>query len=246
MTKRLATLCLALASACSAQADGDYEGDLLASLEGEVTTSRETATPDAEAMAIWLPNDDYEFLVPTADRVDVEGTFPSSFRLDLTEPPPAEGSYDGSGDFAIGFLTIVEAGTTTEDLSDPEGGFLLGIDEGHILVWAATDESADEFASAYQTGAIASGYHIIDVLGLTKAEDDQVEACHEASTTPEEEAACFELERDLYEARYPGEDFGSGSDLTFDRLKVSPTDLDTELSIDLKDSVAEMDVPDFS
>lgn len=247
MMKRFAALTLALAGACSAQADSDYEGDLLASLEGQVTTSRSSATPDAEAMAIWLPSDDYDFLVPTADRVDVEGSFPSAFRLDMTEPPPDEGSIDGSGDLALGFLTIVSAGLTQEDIlqDEPPDDLLFGVEEGHMLLWVGTEDGGGSFAEFFELGSLSPGYHVLDVLGLTKAEDDQVNACQEAAMSEEESQACFDMERDLYEQRYPDVDWGP-DDLKFDKLRLAADDLDTELAIDLKDSIEDMDFPEFN
>ena len=246
MIRRFAALSLALTAACSAQADSDYEGELLASLKGQVTTSRSSATPDAEAMALWLPSDDYDYLVPTTHRVDVEGSFPSAFRLDLTEPPPPEGSIDGSGDFALGYLIVAAAGTTQEDVigDDDPSGVIFGIEERHMLLWVGADDLPAEFFQYFGVDSLPVGYHVLDVLGLTPAEELQVDTCYGEAMTVEESEACADLHVDLLEQRYPDEDWED--ETTFDRLRLAPDDLDTELSIDLKDSIEEMDIPNYN
>ncbi|HUS63412.1 MAG TPA: hypothetical protein VMZ28_02675 [Kofleriaceae bacterium] len=246
MNNRLALLSLALAGACSAQADSDYEGDLLASLDGQVTSSREVATPDAEAMAIWLPLDDYEFLVPTTDRVDVEGSFPSAFRLDLTEPPPHEGSIDGTGSIAIGILTVASADLTQEDILQEDGppeGLLLGVEENHMLLWIGDGGPGTTFADMYGFTTLAPGYHVLDVLGIPKAEEDQVDACRDAALSEEDDEQCTQLERGFYEQHHPDETWDG--DVLLDKIRVAADDLDAELAIDLKDSLSEMNFPEF-
>ena len=244
MLKRLALISIALTGACAAQADSDYEGDLLASLEGQVTTSRSTSTPDAEAMAIWIPNDDRTTLA-TVDRVDIEGSFPSAFRLDMTQPPPDGATRDGDGGVAIGYLTVVAAGTTQDDFGgdDDPRDLILGVDERHMILWVGTEAAGAAFDDAYGTGVTTPGYHVLDVLGLPPEEDAQVRACQEAAVDDAAFEACLAAERALYEQRYPGVSWDG--DLHFDKLRVSADDLDTELAIDLKETIAEIDFAEF-
>lgn len=244
MMNRLALTSLALAGACSAQTDSGYEGDLLASLNGQVTSSRADTPPDAEAMAIWLPNDD-RTVVLTGERVDIEGSFPSAFRLDITQPPSDDATRDGDGGVAIGYLTVVPSGTTEDELTGPDdpSSLLLGVEEDHMILWIGTEAAGTAFDDFYGTGVVTPGYHVVDVLGLTKEEDDQVDACLWGAEDDAASDACRAAQRDLYEQRYPGVSWDA--DIPLDKLRVSEDDLDAELAIDLKDSGAEMDFPDF-
>jgi len=243
---RLIALSLGVSAACSSQADSDYHGEILASLTGQVTSSRSTATPDAEAVAIWLPGD---AAFPTADRVDVEGDFPATFRLDITEPPAADASLNGLGKLAIGFVTVLEAGTTEEDFrSSSDASYFLGLEERYVLVWAASDEAGQALAqgSAWDGPAPSAGYHITEVLGLSLEEDQQVESCYEQAETEEATAACLELSFELHRAAHPDIEYDDDEDVVFDKLRLAADDLDTDLSIDLKDSIEEFDFPDIN
>src|SRR5688572_18255149 len=95
--------CLPIASAlfaCSSQVQSDYPGEPIATLRGEVTAKAANleAIPDVSAAIVWSQVKP-EFV---GERVDVQGSFPASFKLDLFEPPPAEAEVKTFGDYCVG------------------------------------------------------------------------------------------------------------------------------------------------
>lgn len=159
--------CLPIASAlfaCSSQVQSDYPGEPIATLHGKVTANAASleSIPDVSAAIVWSQVRP-EFV---GERVDVQGSFPASFKLDLFEPPPAEaelkmdsdycvGEYrsgevgeDGECDgqlvpagtpmgFWLGYIVAVDASTVEGKLDEPE---VIGADVDHFIVYFEHDE----------------------------------------------------------------------------------------------------------
>jgi hypothetical protein len=105
-------LAFALATGCDAQVSPRFTGEALLTITGSVQIQQ----PDhgdlvVPALAFWIPS---KGEVRIQD-VEVQGEFPSDFRLDVYEPPPTEAYFEatrqGSGEprMAAGYITAVAA-----------------------------------------------------------------------------------------------------------------------------------------
>lgn len=97
-------------SACDSQASSDYQGESLLTLQGSVTIG-ETAVEGelVPALAFMLNNES----ISVVD-VEVNGDFPSSFTLNVFDPPPAHrigdlAQYPGEPRGCLGLITAVPA-----------------------------------------------------------------------------------------------------------------------------------------
>lgn len=122
---------LVLGVGCQAQVSDEYRGEVLLTLRGSVVIDAAAATDQVPVLVFW--NSPSSLLLIDAE---VSGEFPSRFRMDITEPPPASTFTEASsiengmrvdlGLRAIGFLAVVpkdhprEVAIPTEEVSNIE------------------------------------------------------------------------------------------------------------------------------
>ena len=219
MQRHLLSILLALPilPACDDNVDADYKGEPLVSLRGEVLMPADDATPagDLEVVLAWqhfASDGDYVIV----EKVEVGGSFPAAFDLDVYNPPPeATFNHAGEGEasVAVGIIVAVPTGTDTVD-----EGAIEGVVEGHVLVYAPADTGGDAELSAFLGGPLTAGFHLLQLIPATDEDFAEYEACFEQEDT-------------------------SGCEYPFDRL--APAPIDTSLNLVLGD-IEELDVPNFT
>lgn len=119
---------------------------------------------------------DYEITVELCsdtvlgEMVSVTGEFPTSFTLDLFQPPPTEVMLAGEDGIAValGFFiaTDPDAGPITlqETPDSPPPAGIVGGSEGHMLIYAADPVPADSLWGQLLGGAYDPGYHVLQVI----------------------------------------------------------------------------------
>lgn len=133
--------CVPLASslfACSSQVQSDYQGEPVATLRGKVVAKKASLESDVSAAIVWSTVRPEFF----GERVDVQGSFPASFSLNLFEAPPAEAELATYNDYCIAERwrgDIVE-GADCDGTLIPEGTG-VGAWIGHIV---AVDSSTQD------------------------------------------------------------------------------------------------------
>src|SRR5262245_13184105 len=118
-------------AACSAQVDGDHQGNALARLGGTVHNQRTQTTPDAE-VAVERENTDGSPELIGGDAVELEGQFPTMFRLTLYVPPEDKLINKAPDGSQVG-VAYIFAGRPGTDYAHPQEADLLGMDPDHLL-----------------------------------------------------------------------------------------------------------------
>ncbi|HMI93720.1 MAG TPA: hypothetical protein VK509_20240, partial [Polyangiales bacterium] len=153
--------CVPVAStllACSAQVESDYPGEPLATLRGSVTAraSALESVPAVSAGIMWSTID------PTfvGERVEVDGSFPATFTLDLFAPPPSEAEAKTPVDYCVDSETINILASAPDDCSGEviPAGTAMGFWMGYLV---AVDSSAAEGKVARPDVAGADVEHVI-------------------------------------------------------------------------------------
>lgn len=146
--------CAALASAlsgCSAQVDGAYQGEPLATIRGTVTSTRGALASDRPVVAavLWYLEPSPGEVEPKfiGERVAVRGSFPASFTLDIYNPPPRSAEMRTTFEFEqegasipigtplgvwTGFVAALDARAKDDDIQKED---ILGIDTSHTLIY---------------------------------------------------------------------------------------------------------------
>jgi hypothetical protein len=102
---RVSLLALGLGAAalgCDPQVGPDYEGESVFSLGGELLLEGDSRGL-VPALALWLPETNELAIVD----VEVSGSFPASFRLDVMTPPPPEGIVEFDGKMLAAAAVVV-------------------------------------------------------------------------------------------------------------------------------------------
>ncbi len=164
----VATLSLA---ACDAQVDGDHEGEVLASIEGALTSMRQSPLPKPEVAVVWAKLSMMNGLVG-AERVAAEGLFPQ-FRLSIYSPPPDEMLDDLDGElYGVGMVAVGTEGTDYTRRTD-----WRGVDFGRVVVYLPEDTKPGKTLEAFMHGPQTKGFHVYTVHRLTEEERQQRLAC---------------------------------------------------------------------
>ena len=159
-TLSLLLLPLAIA-ACDAQADVDYQGESLYSLNGSVNAVAATSGVDYEAVLVWFtdgPNGD----TVSGQSVPVSAGFPSNFELQVFTPPSPEAL--GEANIAVALISALPAGTLLED--EESTGEPIAISEDFVLVYVAEDIEVGSPAEEFLGDALPSGYHLMEVVDV--------------------------------------------------------------------------------
>lgn len=164
----VATLTLA---ACDAQVDGDHKGEVLASIEGALTSMRASPLPEPEVAIVWAKLSMMNGLVG-AERVAAEGLFPQ-FQLSIYSPPPDDQLDDLDGElYGVGLVAVGTEGTDYTRHTD-----WRGVDFNRVVVYLPEDTKPDKTLGAFLHGPQTKGFHVYDVHRLTEAERQQRLAC---------------------------------------------------------------------
>lgn len=165
-------------AACDGVRDSDYEGEVLATLQGTIATSDEPSDlPEDIGIAVLWEVMNYVPGLRFADFTEVTGEFPSRFRLDLHQPPD-----DGLlVEFPDGnAVTLGRLYLTTPDSLDPilgENGYGYGYwacNPETIIAFVRDDVVPGSAAATYfgcgldeegspPCSALTAGYHVMDL-----------------------------------------------------------------------------------
>ena len=151
--------CVAALAACDPQATTDYAGEEMASIRG-VMSSGVTDVPDGLVPILsWQDSG-------VGTTIDVLVSFPSTFAIDLYQPPPDEVLVDfpsmseRPGEIRIGFGGIeLWPFAVAED-----GRYPLGVAERHMILYAEGDMAEGTLGAAYVGAVLAAGYHVVKVI----------------------------------------------------------------------------------
>lgn len=155
------TACAALlaAGACDPQATTDYAGEPMAQVRG-VMSSGVTDVPDGLVPIVFWKGSGQ------GNQVDVVVRFPSSFTLDLYQPPHDEVLFDfpamsdRPGEIRLGFGSLELLPFAVAE----EGRYPLGVAERHMLLYAEGDMAEGTLGADYVGAALTAGYHIVKVI----------------------------------------------------------------------------------
>jgi hypothetical protein len=225
MTKYTPLLLLAVA-ACDAQVDSDHQGQLLASLEGDMHTSLSQTSTTADVSVVWTIGSGGTSFVG-ADKAETEGMLPNHFTLDVFTLPSDDVMKEWDNE-TFG-AALIAAGPQGVEATDWQSWY--GVDLHHVLVYVPTKPVAGGTIAGILHGTPEPGYHLYDVKRLTDAEIQQHYDCitqflnqnHREPTPAEIHNVCG----------------GDGHD----ELWPSADDLDTELDIEI---VAKFGIPEFN
>jgi hypothetical protein len=222
----------ALLGACDAQVDGRYEGEPLATLRGDITVSERGAPAGAQGSrlaVVWTPQigktaNGEDLMQAQGTAVTVEGAFPSSFELEIFEPPPESALFEVTIGgkpvrYARGVFLVLDAAAPIDGTIPWEDlwGHVRGAEPKHNIVYVADDVPADPH---YGGVALARGYHLVHGVNDLAPGDGHV-------PTEDEVARCYQNHLMSYGVIVP--DMTRYCDRDYGGWEVSG--LDTELSV---------------
>ncbi len=155
--------------ACSQEpgSEAAIEGEAAPKLHG--TVGGIAVDDNVDVLVLWsfypgLLDEEPPTLLP-AERVQIEGSFPSDFTLGAIQPPPdfvLEGglvaTYDpGGARVAEGYIVAVHAGTSIDSL---EFSDIVGTDRVHSIAYVENDIEGGSFGE-YFLGPLAAGFHLV-------------------------------------------------------------------------------------
>lgn len=143
--------------ACSSQVESDYKGEPIATLSGVVAASSSLEdVPEVEAAIVWNTlSEDGPIWV--GERIEVTGSFPANFKLNLYAAPPADAEVPAGFDYCV---TDAEAGVLGIHADDEPacGGLLIPKGTGTGM-WVG-------FLAAIRADAPDGEIELSDVIGI--------------------------------------------------------------------------------
>jgi hypothetical protein len=235
-------LCLALAAtlglgACDAMTDDSYRGESLLSLRGDVHNGRSTIPQDVHIYLVWYS---LGYIPAVAEELEIEPTFPATFRLQVFNTPPVH-PLDGPYSIPAAYprLNLAQVVAATPDaLFDTFYGYpwldtdphVLGADMRHFIYYMPDGLAEGTLGANLFHGATSPGFHVYDIKCISPAKRAEIQACLEQ-----------------YRAYGPPfntpEDFslvmGACGSVNPDTPSLMPAadDLETELTVDLLDDL---------
>lgn len=225
----------AVLGGCDALTDDGYRGEALLSLEGVIDNHRTSVPRDVNIYLLWAsttnaPN--------TAVKLDIQGTFPATFRLNVFTPPPIAPNFGfpdpSDSDWARLTLAHVIAATSDAELNyyltfpwDHRGHGIFGVDPRHIIYYMPEGVAEDSTTAYILHSPYTPGFHVIDMKCASPAKNAEVQACldrYHAEGRPIDT-------KELYKAC--GMPFANSP-----WLLPAPDDLQTELTVELFDDLA--------
>jgi hypothetical protein len=181
---------------CAAQDPDDVP---TAVVRGEVRSERAAPPPGKNVELLYLNYSVYddvpgweEMNFAVRSQVEVSGSYPAAFQLDISDPPPDEALTDFThggtrpDERKIGFAVISASHECTSgSIVGAHGRCLFGSADEVAVVWVDGDIVPGTRSEAFVGAALTSGYHLLafDVKG-----DAEMQACHQGGG--EDPAAC--------------------------------------------------------
>jgi hypothetical protein len=164
---------LILVSGCDPQADPDYQGEVLATVQGTIRSELSQPPDSCHVALIWQVTSGSPDYVVGQD-VEVRGVFPTSFAIDLYTPPPTESlnNYDGSR-VGVALVVVSDRPITDLDLGGDEPDGLLGGCEDYLVIYVENDIQPGTFAECAFGSPLNAGYYLTTVL---RTEDPDYQA----------------------------------------------------------------------
>ncbi len=141
-------------------------------MHGQVVNGRTQPVPAAKLVLSW--GEVGAMFPPFGASVNLTGSFPGSFQIDLTAPPAAERLFFPSVGFPAGYfdlakesriavarILVVKQETNTSTFIPSSD--LLGGAEDFALVYVESDIAAGSAGAAYLGGPVTAGYHVFKV-----------------------------------------------------------------------------------
>lgn len=169
--------------ACSQEPSaGSIEGEAAPTLHGNV--SQPVVGDSVDILVVWsfYPGmlDDEPPTYWPAERVQVQGSFPSEFTLGAIQPPPdfvleagLIASYDPGGSrVADGYIMAVSPGTSVDELAFED---IVGSERTHSIAYVESDIETGSFGD-YFLGPLAAGFHLVEKKPETRDCDADVDS----------------------------------------------------------------------
>ena len=161
--------------------DPDPDTGPVVTMQGQVVNGRTQPVPAAKLVLTW--GEVGAMFPPFGTSVNLTGTFPEAFQIDLTAPPAAERLFFPSAGFPDGYfdpalesriavariLVVKQEANTTTFIPTAD---ILGGAEDFALVYVERDIAAGTAGAAYLGGPATAGCHVVKVA--TDAERDAV------------------------------------------------------------------------
>jgi hypothetical protein len=165
-------------AACDGVRESDYEGEVLASLEGTITKSGDTDEMGDIGVAVFWELVNNVPGLRFAEFTEVTSDFPSSFRLDFHQPPEEEllVEFPDGNAVVLGRIYV-----TSDDSEDPpvigENGYGYGYwacTQERVIAFIREDVVSGSAAASYlgcgldtegspPCSALTAGYHLMDL-----------------------------------------------------------------------------------
>jgi hypothetical protein len=189
-----------LAAACDGVRDSDYEGEVLATLQGSISAPEEDVSlPDDLGVAALWEVRNYVPGLQFMDFAEVTGEFPSRFRLDLHQPPDDGLLVEMPDGNAIALARLYLTSPETQDPFFYENGFgysYSACTPATAIAFIRDDVAPGSAAAAYfgcglgtpdspPCSALTAGYHVMDLL----LDDHVGEGC-DVYAAPDEAGYC--------------------------------------------------------
>lgn len=238
-------LAAAAFAGCDPQADDEYRGEPLATLEGSIQVAEDTSPgDDLVAATLWHVWDE-EDSTSVNDHVEVGGEFPAAFHLELFAPPPERALFDLSEEtdgqtsarVATGYVAVLpESAMSLGDmpsLMDAAAGW----ENEHVLVYADAAVPPEALEGIFP-GGLEAGYQLFRAVHV----EGDFEA-HEACVAPYDEcvAECGDDDVTCFDACWETHDISDCPRLD-DHDLLEPVPIDEELVIVIG---GEKKVPDW-
>jgi hypothetical protein len=194
------SLACGLTAACDGVRDSDYEGEVLAALQGTILAPEEDVyLPEGIGVAVLWEVMNYVPGLQFMDFAEVTGEFPSRFRLDLHQPPDEGLLVEMPDGNAITLGRLYLTSPETEDPILHEHGFSYtysACTPATAIAFIRDDVAPGSAAAAYfgcglgtpdspPCSALTAGYHVMDLF----LDDHVGEGC-DVYAAPDEEAYC--------------------------------------------------------
>ena len=185
------SLALLVGAGCDAHTGSDYQGEPLATLNGEVRLERDSPPPSDEIEVFYQNYGDYvsakeetgpgdlmQFAI--VESIPVTGDYPASFTLDLFEPPPVEAltdfTVDGDPDEGRVGLAIIASSYDCDEVFVRDGGrCIFGGASRIALVWAEEEILPDTRTAAFVGTTLSPGYHLLEYRPNFATHDEHME-----------------------------------------------------------------------
>jgi hypothetical protein len=243
--RRLLTLAAVPLVACSAMTDDNYRGEVLLSLEGTIDGRAAAAPPrELNIALVWQLNYNAE---QTKVPLDIVPTFPASFQLNVFKRPPVLPLVTDENDPRYGWetarATLGYIAAATPDaayawysdipiaITPPSRG-VLGVDPRHVILYVPDGLPEGTIGPWGIHTTFTPGFHVLDVKCISPAKQAELEAClaqHPFETTAASVRATLEA-CDTLVANWPW-------------LRPAPDDLQTQLTVELIDDIANYQYP---